>query len=63
MALGVKIIGGDHAIGDVVRLASGGPWMTVREIRWDGRVQTNWFTEAGELRTDIFETGSLERQH
>lgn len=30
--------------GDIVRLRSGGPWMTVSHIDWhDGTVLCNWF--------------------
>lgn len=46
-------------IGDVVILRSGGPRMTVWEVRTDGLVATNWFA-GDELRRDNFGAAELE---
>ena len=40
-------------VGDLVMLASGGPWMTVRELRDDGLVECVWFADR-ELFGDAF---------
>lgn len=46
--------------GDVVRLKSGGPNMTVRELYYSTEsVFTNWFDD-GELQQSMFFTASLE---
>lgn len=37
--------------GDVVRLKSGGPLMTIRTIGTDGRVHCSWFNRAGDVFT------------
>ena len=48
--------------GDVVRLKSDGPHMTVTEVSGsDGEVTCQWFSKSGVLQTNIFERILLEQ--
>jgi uncharacterized protein YodC (DUF2158 family) len=48
-------------VGDVVRLRSGGPKMTVQEvIEIGGNIRCQWFVQ-GEVRTAVFHPRSLDR--
>ncbi len=46
--------------GDVVRLKSGGPSMTVEKIGAEGWIVCNWFAEGKELKTGTFVADALE---
>jgi uncharacterized protein YodC (DUF2158 family) len=46
--------------GDVVRLKSGGPKMTVRRAETDGEVVCEWFSEKKAVETAVFNETSLE---
>lgn len=47
--------------GAVVRLLSGGPWMTVREIKQDlSYIECDWFTLKGNPRNKTYKRNSLE---
>ncbi|MEH0696908.1 YodC family protein [Vibrio owensii] len=46
-------------IGDVVRLKSGGPAMTVGEVSHEGSVYCQWFLE-GQVLSYSFNSNSLE---
>ncbi len=46
--------------GDVVKLKSGGPEMTVSKIKEDD-LRCKWFNEKGELKTKYFKTFELEK--
>ena len=47
-------------VGDVVRLKSGGPAMTVQSVKAEGRLFCQWFVE-GEPHSEYFHADSLER--
>lgn len=49
----------EFSVGDVVRLKSGGPQMTVDRVEGDA-VVCLWFSQAHELQTWDFGAGSLE---
>lgn len=46
-------------VGDVVLLKSGGPVMTIIEIRSDGYLAARWFTSEAELKYDAFDPKEL----
>jgi uncharacterized protein YodC (DUF2158 family) len=50
----------EFRVGDVVRLRSGGPLMTVNSTEEDSTVGTNWFNTGLELQWDAFSTNMLE---
>ncbi|MBX3267048.1 MAG: DUF2158 domain-containing protein [Acidobacteria bacterium] len=49
-------------IGEIVRLKSGGPKMTVKDIVDDdlGTVECEWFSKDGEIRSAIFKADTLK---
>jgi len=48
-------------IGDVVKLKSGGPKMTVKYIEKDGQIYCQWFAgEYDKVHYDSFPSGSLQ---
>lgn len=47
--------------GDVVRLRSGGPAMTVEAVAGDGDVRTVWLNTAGKVEYGAFPPAVLER--
>jgi uncharacterized protein YodC (DUF2158 family) len=48
-------------VGDVVRLRSGGPKMTIQEvIEIGGNIRCQWFVQ-GEVRTSVFHPRSLQK--
>ena len=49
-------------IGDVVRLNSGGPNMTVHDIRNEDDVVCTWFEKARQCE-GVFKTSALSRAH
>jgi uncharacterized protein YodC (DUF2158 family) len=50
-------------VGDVVRLKSGGPKMTISVVRSDddGRVETTWFDEKGVERGGVYQPALLKK--
>ncbi len=46
--------------GDVVKLKSGGPEMTVSEVKGD-KLYCKWFDEKGELKAKYFKTTELTK--
>lgn len=46
--------------GDVVRLKSGGPKMTVKEEGADGTILCSWFDRNGKLHSNGFEPALIE---
>ena len=48
-----------YEIGDVVKLRSGGPWLTIYLVRSDGTYDVSWFA-GEELRRDAFSEPELE---
>ena len=48
-------------VGDVVRLKSGGPLMTVRSIN-DNDAFCDWFDPKEDAKNQVFQTWQLERQ-
>lgn len=46
--------------GDVVRLKSGGPKMTVREEKQDGKILCSWFDRNGKLHSEAFPAQLVE---
>jgi len=55
----------EFAVGDVVKLKSGGPAMTVTEVGNDmydqAKVWCAWFTEKGDEKKGSYPPGSLEK--
>lgn len=49
------------AIGDIVKLKSGSPLMTVTQLL-DGKVSCSWFVESRAVSTHIFPIAALEPQ-
>jgi uncharacterized protein YodC (DUF2158 family) len=49
-------------VGDIVRLKSGGPAMTVQGEATNGDVSCVWFAHAEALRSNTFPPLTLERQ-
>ncbi len=47
-------------IGDVVKLKSGGPSMTVENPNWTGKVRCQWFQD-GKLQIGVFPKEALEK--
>jgi uncharacterized protein YodC (DUF2158 family) len=45
--------------GDIVKLKSGGPKMTVNGEEVNGYVECMWFTKADERRSESFDVGAL----
>ncbi|WP_106477407.1 YodC family protein [Phytohalomonas tamaricis] len=50
-----------YVVGDVVRLKSGGPKMTVTEASFDDSVAAHWFDSHDILHTGVFPTNALVR--
>lgn len=48
--------------GDVVRLRSGGPWMTVTVAWADGLVWCRWIDTDGAAQSAAFDRGELRRR-
>lgn len=48
-------------IGDVVRLKSGGPRMTVTQVRGDSAIECSWYTsvDAGDLAVAVIHAAAL----
>ena len=46
--------------GDVVRLKSGGPIMTVGKVSSDGEVICAWFNHAEDVKREVFHQDLLE---
>jgi uncharacterized protein YodC (DUF2158 family) len=49
-------------IGDVVGLRSGGPKMTVSEIKGDGKIEAMWFDAENARMTATFPPAVLHKQ-
>src|SRR4051812_19838591 len=47
-------------IGDAARLKSGGPDMTVSEIRRDGKIACVWFDDKNQRTLGVFESAVLQ---
>lgn len=47
--------------GDVLRLKSGGPKMTVLKVDADGCVSCKWFDRNGKIHTDSFTSEMVEK--
>lgn len=52
---------GEFNEGDVVKLKSGGPKMTIKEINDNGEVYCQWFSGT-EIKTDFFGPTSLVKE-
>lgn len=52
----------DLAEGDLVRLRSGGPAMSLQEITADGRAVCMWFDAQGHLQEQAFLLSTLQKQ-
>lgn len=50
-----------YAAGDVLRLKSGGPKMTVRDMDGADAVACTWFDRNGKLHKDSFPLSMVER--
>lgn len=50
-----------YAPGDVLRLKSGGPKMTVVTLEGDDAVACKWFDRNGKLQSDSFPAAMVER--
>ncbi len=46
--------------GDIVRLKSGGPKMTVLSVEGEASMRCQWFDRNGKLHTDSFQTVMLD---
>ncbi len=53
-------MGESLAVGEVVRLKSGGPSMTVEALR-EVQVRCGWFDKAGNLHRDLFDPATIEK--
>ena len=49
----------DFTVGDVVRLKSDGPKMTVIGADEEGRITCKWFTRAGKTKEEAFPAEAL----
>lgn len=50
----------DAKVGDIVRLRSGGPDMTIRDFEGTSWVHCEWFTDVGEPKNRTFSPEMLE---
>ena len=50
----------EFKVGDTVRLKSGGPLMTVREILSSKSLKCQWFDDKSKLQIDIFVPETVE---
>ena len=47
-------------LGDTVQLKSGGPIMTITEIRENKFIRCKWFDAGGDFKADSFPSASLD---
>lgn len=52
----------DFQVGDVVRLNSDGPWMTVTAVGRDGNIYCTWFPERADVKAFHFPPQALRKK-
>lgn len=63
--MAIEAVGPSYKIGDVVRLRSGGPMLTVGDVRQEDDhwvVMCDWFNEQGDSNSDVFRVEQLLRK-